>query len=230
MAVYIKPQNRDTRYPLWFVRYQCRIPYIQLLSIEELEENGLPTSGDIHHDHAMQWEPRLVSLPIHRMAELWSNGANISLVNRLDAPKVFEAISKHLHAWKDHIMHSYHPNKPPYEDLLILDQFASVVYDKAKFAYDENFVEKHFKLSSNTAIGRRAMLTSMARIDKKRQDNAERGIVELRNIEYKEAVPRYNPDEESTFIDYSGRNKEIVAPQRNSLASFFKPTPAGGRK
>ena len=52
---YIRPENRDTRYALWFDRYQCRVPYIQTLSIDELSENGLPTSGDIHHDHAMQW-------------------------------------------------------------------------------------------------------------------------------------------------------------------------------
>lgn len=222
MAAYIKPQNRDTRYPLWFVRYRCRVPYIQLLSIEELEEHGLPTSGDIHHDHAMQWEPRLVSLPIHRMAELWSNGANISLVDRSDAPKIFEAISKHLHAWKDHMTNAYHPSKPPYEDLLILDQFASVVYDKAKFAYDDRFIEKFFKMSSNTAIGRRAILASMARVDQRRIDDAEKGILRTRNISYTEIAPKYDPQAESTFIDYSGKNREVQAPARNSMASFFK--------
>lgn len=227
---YIKPANRDTRYPLWFVRYPCRVPYIQLKTIEELEQDGLPTSGDIHHDHAMQWEPRLVSIPIVRMAVLWSNGANVSLVNKADAPKIFEAISAHLHAWKDHIANSYNPNKPPYEDLLVLDQFANVVYDKAAFAYDQTFVEKHFRMSSNSAIGRRAILAAMAKADQRRFEDAERGITRLRNIDYQEAAPKYDPDAEATFIDYSGRDKEHVVPVRQSLASFFKPTANKGGK
>lgn len=220
--MYIKPENRDTRYALWFERYQCRIPYIQTLSVDELVEHGLPTSGDPHHDHAMQWEPRLLSLPIHRMAELWSNGANIALVRRADAPIIYKAISAHLFAWKEHIENSYHPTKPPYDDLLILDQFANIIYDHAKFAYDQNFVEKHFKLSSNTAIGRRAMLNMMSRVEDRRRENADKGVLQLRNIDYREATPKYDPEAEREFIDYSGRNQEINAPVRNSMASFFK--------
>ena len=219
---YIPERNRDTRYALWFDRYQCRVPYIQTLSIDELSENGLPTSGDIHHDHAMQWEPRLISLPIHRIAELWNEGANISLVKRTDAPKIFDAISKHLHAWKDHIANSYHPSTPPYDDLLLLDQFANVIYEHAKFAYDRTFIEKHFKLSSSTAIGRRAMLSAMSRIDDRRRDNAEKGILEVRNIDFREATPKYNPNVERKFVDYSGKDKVIDAPVRQGLGSFFK--------
>lgn len=219
---YIPPENRDTRYDLWFIRYQCRVPFIQTLSIEQLEEDGLPTSGDKHHDHAMQWEPRLMSIPIHRMAELWAAGANIALINKTDAPKIFEAISKHLHAWKDHIANSYHPNKPPYEDLLVLDQFATIMYDHAKFAYDENIVDTKFRLSRRTSISRSEMLGSLARVDKEREADAEKGIVRIRNIDFEEAAPRYDPEAQRRFIDYSGTNVDIVAPVRNSMASFFK--------
>ena len=219
---YIHERNRDSRYPLWFDRYQVRVPYIQTLSVEELSEDGLPTSGDIHHDHAMQWEPRLISLPIHRMAELWSQGANIALVKYSDAPLIFDAISKHLHAWKEHIANSYNPIIPPYEDLLTLDQFANIIYEHAKFAYDRTFIKKHFKLSSSTAIGRRAMLNSMSRIDTRRRENAEKGILEIRNIDYHESTPKYNPNAEQKFIDYSGKNKLVDAPVRNSMAKFFK--------
>lgn len=222
MSLYIHPRNRDTRYPLWFHRYECRVPFIQTLDMDDLEENGMPTSGDRHHDHAMQWEPRLISIPIHRMAELWSSGANVSLVNRADAPKIFEAIHAHLLAWKSHIENSYHPVQPPYEDLMALDQFASVVYEKARFAYDRTFVEKHFKLSSSTAIGRRAMLNSMSRIDDRRRENADKGVLQLRNIEYHEAVGKYNPDAVAEFVDYSGKDKVIDAPARQSLSGFFK--------
>lgn len=219
---YIRPENRDTRYPLWFVRYECRAPYIQTLDVEELERDGLPTSGDIHHDHAMQWEPRLLSIPIVRMAELWNTGANVALVKRSDAPKIYEAITNHLLAWRHHIENAYHPRTPPYEDLLVLDQFANIIYDHAKFAYDQTFINKHFKISKSSAIGRRAMLNAMTRIDERRRDNAERGILETRNIEFIEAAPKYREDDERPQIDYSGKSTVIDAPQRESLAKFFK--------
>lgn len=219
---YIKPENRDTRYPLWFTRYQCRVPFIQTLTVDELSENGMPTSGDPHHDHAMQWEPRLISIPIVRMAMLWSDGANVALVNRTDAPKIYQAISAHLHAWKEHMTQSYHAVKPPFEDLLLLDQFANIIYEHAKFAYDRSFVEQHFKISSNTAIGRRAMLNSMTRIDNRRRDDADKGILRTRNIDYHEVLPKYDPEKEYAFVDYSGKDKVPDAPMRNSMASFFK--------
>jgi hypothetical protein len=222
MAQYIRPENRDTRYALWHVRYPCRVPYIQTLSIDQLMEDGLPTSGDIHHDHAMQWEPRLLSLPIHRMAELWSAGANISLLKRDDAPKIYEAIMAHLHAWKDHIQNAYHPRNPPYDDLLVLDQFANIVYEHAKFAYDSNFITKHFKLSNSTAIGRRAMLAAMSKVDDRRREMADKGMLAVRNIDLKIVQPKYDPDAEAHFIDYSGKNVEYDAAPRPSMATFFK--------
>lgn len=219
---YISPQNRDTRYPLWYDRYDCRIPYIQTLDLEDLAEDGLPTSGDKHHDHAMQWEPRLVSLPIHRMAELWNSGANISLVKRDDAVKIYKAISAHLFAWKEHIEDNFNPVSPPHDDLLCLDNFANTVYEHAKIAFDHSFIQKHFKISSSTAIGRRAMLNAMTKTDEKRRINKEKGILELRNIEYYESIPKYNPNTTTAFIDYSGTDSKVDAPQRNSLSSFFK--------
>lgn len=219
---YIPPENRDSRYALWYVRYQCRIPYIQTLSIDELMEDGLPTSGDMHHDHATQWEPRLMSLPIHRMAELWSSGANVSLLKREDAPKIYEAIMTHLYAWKDHIEHAYHPRTPPYDDLLVLDQFANIVYEHARYAYDSNFITKHFKLSNSTAIGRRAMLTAMSKVDDRRREMADRGMLAVRNIDLHVVAPKYDPNAEATFIDYSGKAKEYDAPARTSMAKFFK--------
>ena len=218
---YIPVENRDTRYDLWYIRYQCRVPFIQTLSLEQLEEDGLPTSGDKHHDHAMQWEPKLISIPIHRMAELWSSGANISLVNKSDAPKIYEAISRHLFAWKHHIENSYNPSKVPHDDLLILDQFATIIYDHASTTYDENLVDD-FRASSRTSISRSEMLSSMAKADRRRVEDAEKGITRLRNIDFMEAVPKYDPDAPTTLIDYSGRNKNVVAPVRNSLSSFFK--------
>ncbi len=220
--LYIRPENRDTRYALWFDRYECTIPYIQMRTIEDLEQNGMPTSGDRHHDHATQWEPIRTMQPIHRMAEMWASGANVRLRKKDDAPKIYQAINLHLQAWKHHIETSYHPNKPPYEDLLVLDGFANVIYEHAKFVYDTNYITKHFKISKSGAIGRRAMLAGIMDVENRRRDLADKGIITTRNIDFREAAPRYNPDAEATFIDYSGSTKPIEAPVRESMGKFFK--------
>ena len=66
------------------------------------------------------------------------------------------------------------------------------------------------------------MLNAMSKIDTRRRENAERGIMEVRNIDFHEAVPKYNPNDERKFVDYSGRDKVVDAPTRNSMAGFFK--------
>lgn len=218
----ISPKNRDTRYPLWYVLYQVRVPFIQTLSLEELEEYGLPTSGDKHHDHAMLWEPKLISIPIHRMVDLWSSKANISLVNRSDSVKIYEAIARHLNAWRNFIEDSVHPTTPPTEDLLAMDAFASTIYDHAKVIYDTTFVKTYLKINSSSAIGRRAMLEDMRVSDERRETAKEKGQLELRNTEYYPSVPRYDAKAVRPFVDYSGTVKKVDAPKRESMATFFK--------
>lgn len=219
---YIHPRNRDTRYDLWYVKYLARIPFIQMQDAEELEENGLYTSGDQHHDHAMMWEPKLVSLPIHRMAELWAAGANVSLVNASDALKIYTAVSKHLNAWREVIETSINPITPPTEDLLVLDGFATIVYPHAAAVYDKAFVERKLKLGTSTAIGRRAMLEIMQNNDRQNQEARDRGLLVLNNIEHYAAAPVYNPNATHTPVDYSGTVKKLNVSPRDSLASFFK--------
>lgn len=219
---YIRPENRDTRYALWYETYQVRIPFIQMQDAEDLEENGLPTSGDKHHDHAMLWEPKLVSLPIHRMAELWSAGANISLVNHSDALKIYKAITAHLHEWRDTIENSINPVTPPTEDLLVLDGFASLMYPHAAVVYDQSFIERKFKITSATSIGRRAMLNAMFETDKRVAADKERGLLKLNNIEHYSAIPKYDPNATRAPIDYSGVVKKLDVSPRESLASLFK--------
>lgn len=223
--MYIEPHNRDTRYDLWFVRYDITVPYIQTKSLDDLTENGLPTSGDAHFDHAMQWEPIRKSIPIHQMVDLWAGGASVKLVNHSDAPKIYHAITKHLLAWKEHIATSYNPNSPPYEDLLMLDQFAGTIYSNAKFTFETAFVNTHFKMNSSTAIGRRVMISTISAHQKAQEEKEAKGILPLSNIKLTVAQPKYDAKalEERPLIDYSGTERTSTAPQRESLASFFNP-------
>lgn len=134
MTVYIRPSERDTRYALWHIPYQCRVPYIQSMSIEELSRKGIYVSGVPAYDHATAWEPRLMSLSVVRMVEMWHNGANIHLV---DADKhvrtIYEDIQKHLSAWTEHLNVTYNVRNYPEEELKLLDDFNAMMYEHAKW-------------------------------------------------------------------------------------------------
>lgn len=219
---YIPPENRDTRYDLWHVRYDVVVPFIRTLSIEQLEEDGLPTSGDKHHDHAMMWEPKRIAIPIEKMVDMRRDGVNISLVNRTDAIKIYQAITRHLSAWKEYIEHSFHTIDPPTDDLLALDEFATLVYDHAKLMFNPSFVQKHLKINNSTAVGRRAVLEALTRADEKEAAKRAKAHLELTNIHHIEAVPAYRTREDQEFIDYSGKVTVSTAPTRKSMAAFFK--------
>lgn len=134
MTIYIRPENRDTRYNLWHVLYQCRVPYIQSMSVEELAQKGMHVTGIAAYDHATAWEPRLISIPVVRMIELWHSGANVYLVNAdQHVRQIYEDIQKHLAAWTQHINQTYNIRHIPEEDLKLMDEFNSVMWEHAKW-------------------------------------------------------------------------------------------------
>ncbi len=104
------------------------------MSIDELGKKGIYVSGVAAYDHATAWEPRLMSISVVRMTELWHGGANIHLV---DADKyvrqIYEDIQKHLNAWTEHLNTTYNVRNYPEEDLKILDDFNSMMYEHAKW-------------------------------------------------------------------------------------------------
>lgn len=219
---YIPPENRDTRYALWHVRYKVRVPYISTLNADDLEQYGMYTSGDKHHDHAMQWEPKLCELPIHRIAELYGQGANVSLVNRSDTAEMYKAITLHLQAWRNYLTDTFHPVNPPTDDLLLLDQLAGILYPHAASIFDTGFVQKHFGLSSNSSGGRLTMLAQLAKLDEEQRKAKASATAEFKSIKPKFATAKYDPNAIREAVDYSGRLDEKVIPKRVSLASHFK--------
>lgn len=134
MTVYIRPEDRDTRYDLWFVTYPCKVPQIQMRSIDDIRNNGTYVSGNKAYDHASAWEQIRVSIPIVRMVEHWANGANIYVID-LDkhARQIYNAIEAHLNAWGNHMDRSYNTRNVPEEDLIALDEFGMIMWQHAKW-------------------------------------------------------------------------------------------------
>ncbi len=214
-SIYIPLKNRDTRYGLWHVRYPVTIPFIQMLSIEDIEE-GLPTAGDEQNDHAARWEPRRLQLPIVDMATYWHRGANVRLVNVADSEPIYRAITAHLYAWKNALENTYNPVRAPLEDLAILDQFASQVYEHAKFVFDPSSAVGLLSLRRGR-ISRRSNAEHMARVrleaDKRKQE------ILTSNIHFHPSTGG-KPVDPNT-IDWGGQARIDDKPPREKLADVF---------
>lgn len=134
MTVYIDEKDRDTRYALWYVTYLCKIPQIQMRTIDDIRYNGTYISGNPAFDHATNWERIHVRLPVVKMIEHWANGANIQIVD-IDkhARTIYNACEAHLNAWGEYMDTSYNTKAVPEEDLIMLDEFAQLMYQHAKW-------------------------------------------------------------------------------------------------
>lgn len=161
---WVPDDQRDTRYWIFFELYLCRIPYIQMLSVEELNTFGMPISGHRESDYGTANEMRQVMIPISRMAEYYDRGSQISLVKYEDAKRVYKRITDHLVAWKEHLANSLNIGEAPIEDLKLLDRLANAVYDHAKYQFTDDIIEGLVaKMSGTRTHALNGMLGSLGR-------------------------------------------------------------------
>lgn len=134
MTIYIRPEDRDTRYNLWYVMYPCKIPQIQMRSIDDIRYHGSYVTGNKAYDHAAAWEQIHVSIPIVKIIEHWFNGANV-YIKDLDkhARPIYDAIEAHLQAWGNYMDRSFNTRKVLEEDLIALDEFGMIMWSHAKW-------------------------------------------------------------------------------------------------
>lgn len=229
MSVYIRPEERDTRYPLWYIPYECRVPYIQSMSIEELSQKGIYISGVPAYDHATAWEPRLMGLSVVRMIEMWHNGANIQLVNADSyVRKIYDDIQAHLQAWTNHINTTYNLRNYPEEELKIMDDFNGVMYEHAKW------IDK--KVTWDGMIGSRKLTPSIATFSSF-WDKRDRTRTEEERTKTTRMGERYKPKNGLEFVadptsnaaeiarlnsmDHAGKEPIDIHPARTTWADLL---------
>lgn len=126
---YIPPDKRDTRYPLWCIVYECKVPWNEMRSIQDIEMFGNPHTGDPDLDRETATELRNVRIPVERMAELYSEGARILLKDpHIHAKTIYADIMSHLRAWARTNEFSFNSPSIPSEDLLMFDALAEALW------------------------------------------------------------------------------------------------------
>jgi len=194
----------DTTIALWDILYKVKVPMQYLISETYIREFGMPSSGNKEIDQAQNSQYTVTYLNIDRMTELYREGAPVYVLEAQAPKQIYEAISEHLLAWKDTVEQGINVNSAPYEDLILLDNFAHAVYENAKYTLTSAEPESPFTrmLAGYTMFSLR---------DKPRQTMLPSKIQSNR---YREI---------DTFgVQAKNEHNQPVVEERRSMADLFK--------
>lgn len=113
---------------LFNIPYIARVPYQAAVSMEEMLTFGLTGFYDKKQLEAELNNPIVVRVTIAQMAELIAQGYSVSLVDMSDCTPIFKVITQHLKNWKQVINTYTNTCNPPFQDLILLDSVAGMLY------------------------------------------------------------------------------------------------------
>jgi phage-related protein len=121
-----------------FDRYfLVRMNYLNSRSVDQLRRFGQRVSGVAEIDRNLDKQEIVTELTVNAMFEKFRSGVTIKLVRYSDAAEVYRIIHAHLIKWAEYITTGINVGNAPLSDLVELDRFASVVYDKAVNVFSE---------------------------------------------------------------------------------------------
>lgn len=199
MAIPIDP-NKSSDYYIWEPVFRCKIPQLQSTSTTYLKIFGSPTTGHPEIDKELNNQELTTFLTIAKMVEYYKKGVPVKVVQYKDTKTIYEYIENHIRAWKNRIEKGINIGGAPVEDLILMDQFATSVYQHARHLIDQEEIDSFLIKSMNS-------VQSINRFNIIKQPVVEG---EVTKINAQEDEPQF--------------------PQRDSFADVFKNSSVIGRK
>lgn len=131
----------DTTSKIWDYYYKVKIPYQQSRSMQDIRAHGTNVCGIKEIDASASSEYYTTMITPAQMAEYFREGVPIRVCRYSDTEEIYEAISMHIHAWKNKLEKGINIGDAPIDDLILLDRFANVVYDKAKYQFTPEILD-----------------------------------------------------------------------------------------
>ena len=113
--------------------YRVSVPTRMMQSIEEQRMFGVRAVGDRAIDNALLNERTYTWISIAKMCEYFKDGVTVGVADPADCKKIYDAVNAHLETWAKYINRAIHTTKIPFEELIIMDKFATAVYKHARF-------------------------------------------------------------------------------------------------
>lgn len=137
----IKKALKESVRALWEDLYPARIPWVDDLPDNYLKEFGLPLSGDRDVDQTVYRQWNRVEISIDSMIEKYKRGITVRIINHDDTKTIYDAITHHLNLWKRLISNGTNVGIAPIEELILMDEFAGVVYPHAKEHFTREMID-----------------------------------------------------------------------------------------
>lgn len=136
-----KPKKHKPHHPnivaLFEKRYRIQIRVKDIRSIEEQRMRGDLASGNKAIDRALQNEKQIIPATINEMVEYYRDGVAIWLTHLPDAKKIYDAVCAHTAEWRRALMYGMNMGGAPVEDLILMEEFVSRIYQHARFEYEK---------------------------------------------------------------------------------------------
>jgi len=190
----------DTTKPIWEFYYKVKIPYLQSRTETEMKLYGIRLSDVKELDNSVHQEWMTTMLTIAQMLEYYEKGCPVKVVNYNDTKSIYEAISNHIHYWRNKLERGINIGDAPIDDLILMDQFANTVYEHAKYQFTREIVDSLFIRNIND--GNRVSTTNFFKPSVLNQLN--------KSSSNPDGVTRINGSDEQPLED------------RESLSDFFK--------
>lgn len=118
--------------PIWDNIYQVRMSYRDSLNTESVKQFGLASSGNEYFDQQMMNDQVTVMINIDKIAEYFRRGVIVSVCRWADLESMYNIINKYLATWHNLFERAVNVCDAPTEDLLLLDQLATVLFEQSR--------------------------------------------------------------------------------------------------
>ena len=150
MSTWVPESERDTRYYVFKQLFKVRVNDLARRSLQHIEAHGVCITGNRDYDRSVREELCVCYLPISELAVYHDQGVSIFLTNPADAKVIYELVHAHLSNWARYMEEQIGVGDAPIEDLIILDNFANLVYPSAARFYPTGRPEDVFSKATKS--------------------------------------------------------------------------------
>jgi hypothetical protein len=119
-------------YVIFHYKFNYSIPAIHFYSQEYLDTVGIVSTGDKAVDKEIMKNYIATRGTIMDIAKRFAEDVPVKLENARDSLQMYEAVRDHLVAWKQELAMGSNVGDAPVEDLRILDEFATSIFEIAR--------------------------------------------------------------------------------------------------
>lgn len=137
----------SVQYQIWHTTFLCQMRQIDTMSVDYIKIFGVLDTGDPALNNAALQQLEYRRLTIIEMLKYFDQGINVYVKRVEDCKTIYILIQTHLENWAQEAKVALRPDAVPTNELLIMERFANVIYEHAKWYLDKELEGSRFARS-----------------------------------------------------------------------------------